>query len=267
MKGNEYVDATNFIFDGKSLNDFGFIICEFNGETNTSTPSNITFTTLKVPDNDRRRFISSNYEDVVSFEFSIAKYENKKNNLPINSYEDRAMRKWLCREDGFHEFIIEQEDFYNIYYNAQINITPQMVAGRIRGYRVTVITDNVYGYTEWLETEFDINNTSPYIFLALSDRADYFYPIWEIIPMQNGDLHLKILEDINQTNTIFNSVKAGGTIIIDSENGIIEGISPDNFNWQLPRIVQGYDETVNTITSTLPCHIKIKYRLARKAVC
>lgn len=261
------MDATNFIFDGKSLSDFGFIICEFNGEANTSTPSTVTFTTLKVPDNDRRRFLSSNYDDVISFEFSIAKYESKKNNLPINSYEDRVMRKWLCREDGFHELIIEQDDFYNIYYNAQINITPQMVAGRIRGYRLTVTTDNVYGYTEPLETEFDISSTSPYTFLALSDRADYFYPIWEITPKQNGDLHLKVLEDINQTNTILKSVKANSKIIINSENGIIEGISPDNFNWQLPRIVQDYDETINTITSTLTCHIKIKYRLARKAVC
>jgi len=261
------VDATNFIFDGKSLSDFGFIICEFNGETNTSTPSNITFITLKVPDNDRRRFLSSNYEDVISFEFSIAKYESKKNNLSINSYEDRAIRKWLCREDGFHELIIEQDDFYNIYYNAQINITPQMVCGRIRGYKLTITTDNVYGYTELLETEFDINSSTQYNFLALSDKADYFYPIWEITPLQNGDLHLKILEDINQTYTILKSVKANSKITIDSENGIIEGISPDNFNWQLPRIVQGYDETLNTITSTLPCHIKLKYKLARKVVC
>lgn len=261
------MDATNFIFDGKSLSDFGFIICAFDGETNTSTSPSITYTTLKVPDNDRRRFLSSNYEDVISFELSIAKYESKKINLPINAYEDRAIRKWLCREDGFHELVIEQEDFYNIYYNAQINIVPQMVCGRIRGYRLTITTDNVYGYTEPLETEFNINSTSPYNFLALSDKADYFYPIWEITPIQNGDLHLKILEDINQTNTILKSVKANSKITIDSENGIIEGIDPDNFNWQLPRIIQGYDETVNTITSTLPCHIKIIYRLARKAVC
>ena len=261
------MDATNFIFDGKSLSDFGFIICAFDGETNTSTSPSITYTTLKVPDNDRRRFLSSNYEEVISFELSIAKYESKKHILPINNYEDRAIRKWLCREDGFHELIIEQDDFYNIYYNVQINIVPQMVCGRIRGYRLTITTDNVYGYTEWLETEFDINNSTPYNFLALSDRADYFYPIWEITPLQNGNLCLKILEDINQTNTIFNSVTANKKITIDSENGIIEGISPDNFNWMLPRIVQGYDETVNTITSTLPCHIKMKYRLARKAVC
>lgn len=261
------MDATNFIFDGKSLSDFGFIICEFNGEANTSTPSNITFTTLKVPDSDRRRFLSSNYEDVIMFQFSIAKYESKKRNLPVNSYEDRAIRKWLCREDGFHELIIEQDGFYNIYYNAQINIIPQMVSGRIRGYRLTVTTDNVYGYTELLETEFDISNTSPYTFLALSDIADYFYPIWEITPKQNGDLHLKILEDSNQTDTILKSVNANSKIIIDSENGIIDGILPDNFNWMLPRIVQGYDDTVNTITSTLSCHIKLKYKLARKAVC
>ncbi len=261
------MDAANFIFDGKSLNDFGFIICEFNGETNTSTSPSITYTTLKTPDNDRRRFLSSNYEEVISFEVSIAKYESKKNILPINSFEDRAIRKWLCREDGFHELVIEQDDFYNIYYNAQINITPQMVCGRICGYRLTITTDNVYGYTELLETEFDINDSIPYIFLALSDRADYFYPIWEITPMQNGDLHLKVLEDINQTNTILKSVKENNVITINSENGIIEGISPDNFNWQLPRIVQGYDETINTITSTLSCHIKLKYRLARKAVC
>lgn len=261
------MDATNFIFDGKSLSDFGFIICTFDGETNVSTSPSITYTTLKVPDNNRRRFLSSNYEDVISFEISIAKYESKKNNLPINSYEDRAIRKWLCREDGFHEFVIEQEDFYNIYYNAQINITPQMVCGRIRGYRLTITTDNVYGYTEWLETEFDINSSTSYNFLALSDRADYFYPIWEITPLQSGDIHLKILEDVNQTYTILKSATINKKIIIDSENGIIEGISPDNFNWQLLRIVQGFDETVNTITSTLPCHIKMKYRLARKAVC
>jgi len=261
------VDATNFIFDGKSLSDFGFIICAFDGETNTSTSPSITYTTLKVPNNDRRRFLSSNYEDVISFELSIAKYESKKNLLPINSYEDRSIRKWLCREDGFHELVIEQDDFYNIYYNAQINITPQIVCGRIRGYRLTITTDNVYGYTEWIETEFDIYSYNPYHFLALSDKADYFYPIWEITPLQNGNLTIKILEDTNQTYTTINSVVANKKIIIDSENGIVEGISPDNFNWIIPRLIQGYDETVNTITSTLPCHIKLKYRLARKAVC
>lgn len=261
------MDATNFIFDGKSLSDFGFIICEFNGETNTSTPSNIIFNTLKVPENDRRKFLSSNYEDVISFEISIAKYENKKNILPINSFEDRALRKWLCREDGFHEFVIEQNDFENIYYNAQININPYMVAGRIRGYKLSITTDNAYGYTEWLETEFDISNSNPYNFLALSDKADYFYPIWEITPYQNGTLCIKIIEDTEQTNTILNTVNANIKITIDAENGIVDGISPNNFNWILPRIIQGYEETYNTITSTLPCHIKLKYRLARKAVC
>jgi len=260
------MDATNFIFDGKSLYDFGYIICEFDKETNIVTPAKITYTTVKIPGTDRRRFVCSSYDNVLVFEFSIVKFNCQDKIEDIDQFEDSFIRRWLVREDGYKDLVFEQEDFDGIHFSAYINIVPHMIAGKIRGYDLTVTTDNQYGYSDWIENRFELTPSSPYSFYASSDRAGYFYPVWEITPVQSGNLSIKILEDTNQTNTVFSSVKKGETIIIDSENCIIKGTDPDNFNWVFPRIVQDYDYNFNTITTTLPCNIKVKYRLIRKVV-
>lgn len=260
------MDAENFFFNGKELRDFGYIICEFDGEENIVSVPPVSFTTIKPPGDDRKKFISASYDDTIVFEFSITKFDCYGEITDIDAFEDSAMRKWLCREDGFHPFMFYQDGFEEIYYNAQINLTPKFINGKIRGYRLIVTTDNAYGYSELLEKEFDLSPTLPYQFLSMSDRAGYIYPVWEFTAKQNGDLCIKVAEDTNQTNTIFHNMKSGDTIILDSDRCIIEGIDVNNFNWIMPRIVQGYEETQNTITSTIPCHVKIKYKLTRKAV-
>lgn len=258
--------ASNFIFNGRSLSDFGYMICEFDGETNTATPANITFTTAKPPGSKRRHFLTSLIEDVIMFEFSIVKYSCGRMIEDIGQYEHSMIERWLCRTDGYKELVIEQENFDHICFFANINITPHIVYGRIRGYRLIVTTDSSCAYSEPMETMFDLSPSSPYRFYASSDDAGYFYPVWEIVPKQNGNLSIKITEDTEQTNTVLHNVSTGQIIKLDSENGIIEGTPPDNFNWMFPRIVQDYEYNFNTITSTLPCSVKMSYRLARKAV-
>lgn len=258
--------ASNFIFNGRSLSDFGYIMCEFDGETTTVTPASITFTTAKPPGSKKRYFLSSSIDNVIMFEFSIVKYSCGRTIEDISQYEHSMLERWLCRTDGYKELVIEQKNFDHVCFFANINITPHIVYGRIRGYRLTVETNSHCAYSEPLETEFRLSPSAPYHFYATSDDAGYFYPVWEITPEQNGNLSIKIKEDTGQTDTVLHSVNSGQIIEINSENGIIVGTSPDNFNWVFPRIMQDYEYNFNTITATLPCHIKMKYRLARKAV-
>lgn len=260
------MDAINFFFNGKELRDFGYVICAFQGEENTVSVPPVSYTTVKTPDNDRQKFITSSYDEVVLFEFSIAKYDCYEEITDIDAFEDASIRKWLCREDGFHPFFFYQDGFEGIYYNAQISIVPKFIAGKLRGYRLSVTTDNAYGYSEQIEKEFDLYPALPFQFLSTSDRAGYLYPIWEFTAKQDGDLCINIEEDTNQAVSIFHNIKSGETVTLDTDRGILTGMDASQFNWIIPRIVQGYEETINTITASIPCHIKLTYRLARKAV-
>lgn len=260
------MDTTNFIFNGQALSDYGFIICSFEND-GTVTPGSISYTTTNTPNNDRKYFSSSKYEDTIVFEFSIAKFDcHSRKSDPVDRYEESAIHKWLVREDGFHPLHFCQEGFENIYYNAYINITPVIIAGRTYGYHVTATIDNAYAYDYKNVYEFDIAANAEYILITSSDKAGYIYPKIEITPLESGNLALDIKEDTNQTYTVFSSVVANDTIKLNCELGIIENYNTDNFNWIFPRLIQDYDDTYNTVTTTLPCHIKLEYIPRRKVV-
>ena len=259
------MDALDFIFNGQSLSDYGFIIASF-GEDGTVTPGGISYTTTNAPNNDRKYFSSIKYDSTIVFDFTIAKYECKKQIQPIDRYEDSKIHRWLEREDGFHELHFLQDGFENIFYNAYITITPVIIAGRTYGYKLTATTDNAYAYDLECENEFDLNTNEEYTLFTSSDKGGYIYPKIEITPLKSGNLSLDIKEDVNQSYSVFRNVVAGEMIKLDCELGIVENIDADNFNWIFPRFVQGYEDTINTITTTIPCHIKINYVPRRKVV-
>ena len=259
------MDAKDFIFNGQSLSDYGFIIGSF-GDDGTVTPGGISYTMTNVPSNDRKYISSMKYDSTIEFTFSIVKYDCNVNHIePVDRYEDSAMHKWLERE-GFHSLSFCQDDYENIHYNAYISISPKIIAGRTYGYKLVATTDNVYAYDFKCEYEFDINANEEYILFTSSDKCGYIYPKIEITPLESGNLSLTIKEDNEQNSSVFNNVTENITIKLDSELGIVENIDTDNFNWKFPRLIQGYEDTINTIITTLPCHIKVNYIPRRKVV-
>ena len=253
------MDAIDFIYNGQSLSNYGFIIGSF-GDDGTVTPGGISYTTTNTSNNDRKYFSSVKHDSTIIFEFYIVKYDCKNRQIdPIDRYEDSAIHRWLEREDGFHELYFLQDGFENIYYNAYITTTPVIIAGRTYGYKLVATTDNVYAYDFNCEYEFDINANEEYILFTSSDKCGYIYPKIEITPLESGNLSLTIKEDNEQNSSVFNNVTENITIKLDSELGIVENIDTDNFNWIFPRLIQGYEDTINTIITTLPCHIKVNY--------
>ena len=260
------MDALDFIFNGQRLSDFGFIIASF-GEDGDVTPGGISYTTTNTPNSDRKLFSSIKVDSTVVFNFSIAKLDCTRQPEPIDRYEESAISKWLEREDGFHQLHFCQDGYENIYYNAYITSTPVIIAGRTYGYKLTATTDNKYAYDFETEYELDTEANIECSFIVSSDKTGYIYPQMEITPYESGNLSLEIKEDVNQSFSVFRNVVAGETIKLDCELGIAENIGDtDNFNWIFPRFLQGYDDTFNTIITTLPCHIKINYVPRRKVV-
>ena len=260
------MDALDFIFNGQRLSDFGFIIVSF-GEDGSVTPGGISYATTNTPNSDRKHFSSIKYDSTIVYDFAIAKLDCSRKAEPIDRYEESAIHKWLEREDGFHPLYFCQEDFENIYYNAYITATPVIIAGRTYGYKLTATTDSVYAYDFKSEYEFDTEADIEYTLITSSDKTGYIYPKIEITPLDNGNLSLEVKEDVNQSFSVFRNVVAGKTIKLDCELGIAENIDDtDDFNWIFPRLVQDYDDTFNTITTTLPFHIKINYVPRRKVV-
>ena len=258
------MDAKDFIFNGQSLSDYGFIIGSF-GDDGTVTPGGISYTMTNVPSNDRKYISSMKYDSTIEFTFSIVKYDCNVNHIePVDRYEDSAIHKWLERE-GFHSLSFCQDDYENIHYNAYISISPKIIAGRTYGYDLQVTTDNVYAYDFECEYDFNVEADIEYSIITSSDKCGYIYPKIVITPFENGELIFNIKEDTNQSPTKFKNVKSGQVITMDCELQIIEGIDIDNFNWLFPRLLQDYDDTYNTFTTSLPCNVKISY-VPRKKV-
>lgn len=253
--------AEDFTFNGRKLTDSGFRICSFDGSEPTFTPSAITFITSELPTNSRKHFVVSKREEPISMTFSIIRYECPDGVKPVDLKTDISIHKWLEREDGFHKLVFLESDYKDIYFNAQVNLTPHTLNGIIYGYDVTVVTDNAYAYGNEVECEFDTQADIPCQMTTVSDRMGYIYPYIEITPKTDGNLAFNITEDANQSYTVFSSAKANQTIKINSELYIIENYDTvnDKFNWKFPRLLQGEEETVNTITTTLDCHVVIKY--------
>lgn len=260
------MDALDFIYNGQALSDYGFIIASF-GDDGTVTPGGITYTTTNVPNNDRKYISSMQYDSTIVFEFAIAKFDCMKKAEPIDRYEESAIRKWLECEDGYHDLYFRQEDFENIYYRAYFTVTPQIIAGRTYGYKLVATTDNVYAYDVECENEFDMEADIEYSLITFSDKCGYIYPKIEITPFESGDLKLDITaNDEIQSSSVFRNVVANQTFKLDCQLKKVENMDFNNFNLIFPRLLQGHDDTFNTITASIPCHIKISY-VPRKKIC
>lgn len=261
------MDALDFIFNYKSLSDFGFIIASF-GDDGTVTPGVITYTTTNVPNHDRRYISSVQYDSTIIFEFSIVKHDCAGKLDPINRYEESAIRKWLECEDGYHDLYFYQEDYENIYYRAYFTVTPQIIAGRTYGYKLVATTDSVYAYDVELEYDFDMEADNEYEFFLDSDKLGYIYPKIEITPFESGDLRLDITANNEiQSSSVFKNVVANQTFKIDCQLKKVENMDFNNFNLVFPRLLRDHNtDTLNTITVSAPCHMKFSY-VPRRKVC
>lgn len=259
--------ADDFQFDNQLASSYGLMICSFdssNSVENIRNGADIEITTTRTPGTNEWRYISSQYSEVLTTTFQIAK---KICDINTDKYfsiaEQRLINRWLNRRDGFHIFRIIKEGYENVYFEAQANVNKIELLGEVIGFEVTVTTNRPYGmFLEQLH-KFTVQKNGSYRFVDISDEIGHNYPHITIKVLEDGNLNIKnsICEDIT---TIQNCTK-DEVITIDNNNrtlfSSVRGVSVmDAFNFKWLKIENNLNTKFNTFTFSLPCEVILTYK-------
>ena len=252
--------ATDFLFDSQRLSDFGCMICSFDGDFSTAEGSEIEYNVVQSPARDRFNFYGAKWSSQIVWNFSICKNPCVDSDVYFSQYEESQLAKWLLKTDGYKPFQFDQEGYEDIYYKAYINMMPYQVGGRTVGFDLTVTSDCAYGYTDLIVKKATINASTPLRININNDITADILPLFTI--NGNGSFYLRNDSDTMNINTEFKNVSS--TITMDSENDIILGVSPNEFNWHFLRLVDG--NNIIKTDSESDIKLEIKYREVRRVI-
>ena len=250
--------ATDFLFDSQRLSDFGCMICSFDGDFASAEGSEIEYNVVQSPNKDKFTFYGAKWSSQITWTFSICKNPCVDDDVYFSQYEESQLAKWLLKTNGYKYFQFDQEGYEDIYYKAYVHMMPHQVGGRTIGFDLTVTSDCAYGYTDLMIKKATINSSTP---LRINVNNDITVDVLPFITINgNGNFYLRNESDTMNKITEFKNVSA--TITMDSENDIIQGVLPNDFNWHFLRLVDG--NNIITTNSVSDIKLEIKYREARR---
>lgn len=258
--------ATDFIFNGQNASDYGLIICSFDGELQSASGGEVEFEIVKPPGSNKYTFYGAHYNTVLEWNFSVMKKLCDYNDVyEFSNEEIRDISNWLEQEDGYHWFMFCQEnDGEDIYYEVQIDVAPHQVGGRTIGFDLKVTSNSAFGYSSLHKKKKTIKNEDPLVIYIDNDTRSYLLPVVKITG--SGDFSICNESDIVRMSKqkVSTFVDVDTDIYMDSENEIIDGVSPNNFNWNFLRLVN--DKNVISTDSSDGITIEIEYREVRRVV-
>lgn len=220
----------DFTFNGKSLSEFGMMMCVFDGVDDDKLSLNRDIISTEF--NSHRDYInilSAKYTETLSFQISIIKNicENKtQDKMVISRSELRALTSWLTSASTTSTFILidddEKFDEYVEYDCLCTNIEPFVVSGNIYGVTATFTCNAPYGYSKTRIEEYSSSsNRINFVYYNDSDVYDkYYYP--DKVKIYAND---NTSEIVIKNNTLGITSKIDitniGDIIIDAKRKII----------------------------------------------
>lgn len=252
----------NFEYDGITLRDKGFVICDFGSKGNVteSSGSKITFKTVPAQLGQRFDLTSARYDKCLEATFQICKDPCVSDDHEIKDYEIRDIMRWLSRKE-FHKLKFIDPEHRDIFYEATFNVNKVEYDGIVYGLELEMTTNRPFAQREKIEVH--IVNAEPKGTKAvsnLSDEIGFIYPKMEITIKETGDLEIYNKLD-DRTMKIKNCV-AGEVITIDYPliaSSIEYHKIQNDFNWDYLRLVNTYKERRNVLTISIPCEITIEY--------
>ena len=255
--------AYDFLYGDKSLSDFGFILCSFDGSKGVEAVSDgcqITFNTVPVLGGTKHNLMSTEYEDCLETTWQICKHSCKDGIQEITETEHREITRWLNRKN-FLKLKIYDDSHIDLYYNAVINVGKIEIDGRLFGFELEVKTNTPFALKEPKTiTVKNLEVDGKHSINDISHEEGYIYPYTEITVNQDGDL--KIYNAIENRDTYIANCVAGEVITMDYpviESSISSHNIQNDFNWNFFRVANTYENSRNDLTISLPCTIKIKY--------
>ncbi len=254
--------AFDFVYDGKNLSDFGFIICNF-GDKGLDTVRDgcqISFNTVPVLGGAKHELTSAQYEDCLETTIQICKHSCNGGIQEITATEHRQITRWLNRKK-FLKFKPISEEYIDLYFEASFNISRIELDGCLFGFELEVVTNRPHALKE--PRIININNTvsnGKHSINDISQEEGYIYPHTEITIAQSGNL--KIHNAIENRDTYIANCAAGEVITMDYpiiQSSISSHNIQNDFNWNFFRVANTFDNSRNDLTISLPCSIKVEY--------
>lgn len=241
--------ATDFTFDNEKLSDYGLMICTFDGDSVVSG-GEIEPVVHKTPATDEYTYYASEINNVLTWTFSICKTgcdAESYDDYFFDQYEESEIAQWLLKTDGYRWLHFDQDDKYpDVYYKVYINMTPHQVGGMTVGFDLTITSNCGYGFSHEYTATLS-QNEQPLVINVDNDLTRYSYP--EVTLQTNSDeCYIYNANDLEQNldngkecrfKNLGDHVSTPLTITMDTANDIIEGVTPEQFNWYFLRLLRG----------------------------
>lgn len=247
-------DAITFTYDGVPSEKYGLFICRLDTGDVFQLNENHTPKTLSLPRIYNRVFLGYEDSEPLTFELLLA------SETPIDANIRQAINRWLIRRNGYKEFRINREDYYNVYFKCIFtNQETMYVADTPYVIKVTAICDSPYQYGKPVITKCNSASNAGLILNNISDIDGYVFPQIKIsMSSQGGDIAIvNTTDDINREFK-FEGLSGNEIITIDNARKVIVsslGIRRiESFNKKWLRLVSG----INNLEITGSANIEIE---------
>ena len=254
----------DFEYDGMTLSDMGYIVCDFNGSNgfkNVTLGSVLTFNKIKVNQGKKYLLASSQYDECIEDKFQICKNPCNKSDMPLTDEDIRQLMRWLNRRE-FLPFTIISDDFQNIHFEATFNIEKIVFGDEVYGLELSFLTNSPFAYADVHEYTFDTTNNPIYEIYDSSDEIGDTDLEAYVTCLTNGDLI--ITNRFDGSETIVRNCISGETIhfkdmLISTDDPYHEHTIMNDFNWVFPQIKNTYRERLNVYEFSIPCEVTFSY--------
>lgn len=285
--------VTDFSFDGTTLSDKGYMLCDFSGNTEeTIEVSMMDYAEIKAPLSDKSHKVATSYPNNYTRTLQICKIDcsGQDPNLTLSNSDISAITRWLCRKEykWFHWiYDTEAENYDLIEYLVHCKVSKIVFGGECHGLEITLVTNAPYGFGAENTVSKNVSIGGSITIgpdIGLIDEECFIYPYMEVYFKRAGnwtftnttswtgqppfpDKNRKtVINNVSQYETI---VIAGGDVLqIEAYDSSGETMHPNlyrDFNFVFPRICCTYTTGNNSFKSEgVNVRITYKYRPIRK---
>lgn len=276
--------ATEFEYDGIKSSVYGLYICSFDGaRTGTySLGNDVTIHTVQAPGKKQLIKSGSTWENPLTFQFQVAKYDCSSGVQEITSRELAHIMRWLIRSDNYHYLRFIQTGWDNIFYNCSLKLQKHEIDGKIYGLDIEATCDSPWGWSERKEYTFDttLSGKKSFNLYNYSDEDGALLPdLVELQILSKEPCDLTVInrfscrkeEETLEHKLVIHNCSPGEILSMDKHKNIVSNLPHEqlynDFNHNFLHLYSDLTNNENEISVSVDCKMRILWREVRKGVC
>lgn len=267
------MQSKTFTYDGISLADMGYIVCNFGGNgislDGVDTDSQRDWDNISVMWGKFMPWTVATFSDRLEMNFSIMKEPCGNDSLVITPAEMVQLKRWLSRSTAKELRFPEEDGFEHIYYEGSFNVEEVWLNTEARyGANLTFTCNSPAGYYDYETVSGTVAAGESFTIEDVSDEVGWIYPTLSVTLQEAGELRLT--NSFDQRTTVIKNCNSGENITFHNSQQITTSDNShaiyDDFNYKFIRISNSFENNTNTISSNLALSYEFTYKPIAKAV-